>query len=179
MNPFIFMGIMQGVGGVANFFIGRSNAKEQLRYQERLAKDTADGVYADLNTTFAAVGRRSVAQDRAAARQRAQLVREYRQAAGRTTTQAAAGGVSGDAVDEALQDLERQQNIRSAVIREQREIQRANAQLEMSNAADRGFQQIRQAAGGPVAQPDPLNALFQIGGQLASTWAMAKGPTPQ
>lgn len=178
VNPFVFMGVMQAVQGVTNFFIGRENAKAQLEYQEQLARDTADAVQVDLTNAFNSLGRRSIQQDRAAARQTAQLVREFRQRAGMVEAQAAGSGVEGGAVEEALMDLQAQQTLRLAVVREQRETQRYATQMEKEALATRGYQQIRQAAGGPIAQPDPLNALFQIGGQLAQTWAMSTGVTP-
>jgi len=179
INPFALMATLAAVQGVANFFIARDNAKEQLKYQEQLARDTADAVQVDLTNAFNSIGRRSIQQDRAAARQTAQLVREFRQRAGMVEAQAAGSGVEGGAVEEALMDLQAQQTLRLAVVREQRETQRYATQMEKEALATRGYQQIRQAAGGPVAMPDPMNALFQIGGQLAQTWAMSTGVTPQ
>jgi len=178
MNPYVLLAVIQAVQGVSNFFIERENAKRQLEYQEQLARDTADAVKVDLTAAFNSLGRRSIQQDRAAARQTSQLVREFRQRAGMVQTQAAGSGVEGGAVDEALMDFEAQQMLRLAVVREQRETQRYATQLEKEALATRGYQQIRDAAGGPVAVPDIWNALFQIGGDLANTFARASGPSP-
>jgi len=179
MNPFVLMAAVQSLESVANFFISDLNSRRQVAFQEKMGREMAEAVAVDLTSKYDAMGRQSNINDREAARQAQELVRQVRQRQAEVQGGAAMGGVQGTALDEALTDFEQQELLRLAVIRETRDIQRINAQQQRVAFADQGWQAIRQATGGPVARPSAIGALFQIAGSVASADAQASNYNAQ
>lgn len=175
MNPFVLSAALQGVGSIANFFIGGMAAREQVAFQEQRARDMAKAVSQSNKNQMDAMAARTVDRDIQMTNQFLVLDRQFREATGTVRAQSGAAGVQGDVVDTALSDFGRQQLMRLQIEQMSREAARRNTGLELQALADRGNQQIQQAAGGPVQTPSLLGTLFQIGTQTVGT--LAQGAT--
>ena len=145
-----------------NFVIAEQNSRRQLAFQEARAERVAQEETENVSRQFAALSRRSLERDRRDTVEILNLQREADRARGRFRADAAAGGVEGTSVQDSINDFTAQELLRRQLISQRREAEIAGTedqQIAIERDAER---RIRAAAGGPVARPNPFQALFNI-----------------
>ncbi len=155
------------------------HAKDQVEFAEERSKITTEAIREDAISRFSSLGRRSEQETEAAGQAITEITRQAMEASGVIMATSGASGVEGGSIDALLGDFRRQELARVRISETNLDNTIGQIEEEKKAVAAGSRDRLFQSRAAPVQRPNPLNALFEIGGGILNSYLSNSSVDPE